>query len=371
MIDDANHVTEPWGSVNSRVFDALVSGALVISNGKLGSWEMFGGLLPVFENGIDLKEKIVHYLENEAERIDLVHKLSEIVRNHHTYDLRVIQLGDILMNHGVVLKKLRSRHITFDDSQGQSPFSIDSMLAKHGKETSKKSAICIGIRTMPSHSGWIRNLVENLVLQHYSLRSNEPASPDVQVFMMDTENRSPVYREYLLNVSRWINDGMDLFSSEVHAHVLWDEMEPIRESRNRFYGYDITDLLVSSLTRNPSCEWIMLTNGDNNYNKAWLSSIFPYLNSNNNIVAWDFITHHSRSNSSQQLIRVDLKRGYIDLGSMIVRSQLYLTSKLRFLDRSFLTPQIFARDFFSIQSLTTDIKNDSIVLLHQCLLFHQ
>jgi hypothetical protein len=33
VIDDANHVTKPWGSINSRVFDATSAGALVITNG--------------------------------------------------------------------------------------------------------------------------------------------------------------------------------------------------------------------------------------------------------------------------------------------------------------------------------------------------
>jgi len=37
LIDDANRVTKPWGSVNSRVFDALVSNVLVITNSELSS----------------------------------------------------------------------------------------------------------------------------------------------------------------------------------------------------------------------------------------------------------------------------------------------------------------------------------------------
>ena len=41
IIDDANHVTEPWGSVNTRVFDGLASGAFVVSNGGLGLLGVF------------------------------------------------------------------------------------------------------------------------------------------------------------------------------------------------------------------------------------------------------------------------------------------------------------------------------------------
>jgi hypothetical protein len=48
VIDDANHVTLPWGSVNSRVFDALACGALVITNGRLGSQDTFDEELPVY-----------------------------------------------------------------------------------------------------------------------------------------------------------------------------------------------------------------------------------------------------------------------------------------------------------------------------------
>jgi hypothetical protein len=34
VLDDSNHVTKHWGSVNSRVFDALATGTLVVTNGR-------------------------------------------------------------------------------------------------------------------------------------------------------------------------------------------------------------------------------------------------------------------------------------------------------------------------------------------------
>ncbi len=55
VIDDANHVTEPWGSVNSRVFDALSSGALVITNSRRGSEDVFAGLLIIFQFDIETR----------------------------------------------------------------------------------------------------------------------------------------------------------------------------------------------------------------------------------------------------------------------------------------------------------------------------
>ena len=50
LIDDANHVTKEWGSTNSRVFDAICAGVVVITNCPTSSAEAFDGLLPVYEN---------------------------------------------------------------------------------------------------------------------------------------------------------------------------------------------------------------------------------------------------------------------------------------------------------------------------------
>ena len=68
VIDDANHVTAPWGSVNSRVFDALAAGALVISNGHLGVAETFGAAFPTFSTAADLRTLLKHYLDNDDKR---------------------------------------------------------------------------------------------------------------------------------------------------------------------------------------------------------------------------------------------------------------------------------------------------------------
>ena len=59
VIDDANHVTKPYGSVNSRVFDALMSGTLVISNGVKGSKELFNGQLPCYQTPQELEKLLL------------------------------------------------------------------------------------------------------------------------------------------------------------------------------------------------------------------------------------------------------------------------------------------------------------------------
>lgn len=85
VIDDANHVTKPWGSVNSRVFDGLSAGALVVTNGVHGSQELFDGTLPTYESSEELEELLRRYLEDEEARVALVRRLREVVESKHTY----------------------------------------------------------------------------------------------------------------------------------------------------------------------------------------------------------------------------------------------------------------------------------------------
>ncbi|MEI2418967.1 glycosyltransferase [Arthrospira platensis SPKY2] len=88
VVDDANIATKEWGSVNSRVFDALSAGALVITNGKLGSDYVFDGLLPTYDSQESLEELLRYYLTNEPARLELVNKLKAIVNEKNTYKHR-------------------------------------------------------------------------------------------------------------------------------------------------------------------------------------------------------------------------------------------------------------------------------------------
>lgn len=96
VLDDANHVTKSWGSINSRVFDALASGALIITNNKTGSLEMFAGRLPSYETSSELHALIETYLGDESARIRLVDDLRKTVLENHTYRHRAYQFQSIL-----------------------------------------------------------------------------------------------------------------------------------------------------------------------------------------------------------------------------------------------------------------------------------
>ncbi|NET42663.1 tetratricopeptide repeat protein [Okeania sp. SIO2B3] len=88
VIDDANSVTKQWGSTNSRVFDAIISGALVVTNGELGNQESFDGILPTYNSRESLENLLQEYLTNEELRLAKVAELQKIVEEQHTYKHR-------------------------------------------------------------------------------------------------------------------------------------------------------------------------------------------------------------------------------------------------------------------------------------------
>lgn len=103
VLDDANSATKEFGSVNSRVFDAIACGVLVVTNGDLGAEETFKGMLPVYKSREDLNKILEYYLSNEDERQAKIRQLKEFVLSYHTYDQRAQKIKDILENY--ILKK--------------------------------------------------------------------------------------------------------------------------------------------------------------------------------------------------------------------------------------------------------------------------
>jgi GT2 family glycosyltransferase/spore maturation protein CgeB len=103
--DTVTHVTKLWGSANSRIFEAIASGSLVLTNNAIASDELFGGILPVWNSADELGSKIRYYLENEHERLALLSGLRAKVINEHTYALRARAL------HNAVEKKFSEPRI--------------------------------------------------------------------------------------------------------------------------------------------------------------------------------------------------------------------------------------------------------------------
>lgn len=96
VVDDANSATKQWGSVNSRVFDAIAAGTLVISNGALGAHELFGDLLPTYGSSQELEGILWKFLRDDELRRKTAEELQRRVLEQHTYDHRAAQVWGIL-----------------------------------------------------------------------------------------------------------------------------------------------------------------------------------------------------------------------------------------------------------------------------------
>ena len=96
VVDDANHVTKEWASVNSRVFDALASGKLVLTNGTEGNNELFNGQIPEYHSEKELTNQINYYLINTEEREEKINILQKTVLEKHTYQERAKTLKKVL-----------------------------------------------------------------------------------------------------------------------------------------------------------------------------------------------------------------------------------------------------------------------------------
>lgn len=92
VLDDANHVTKTWGAANSRVFDALAAGCLVITNSQSVSAEVFAGELPVYHSPDHLQQLVAHFLQSPQDRQALASRLRQHVLREHTYAHRARQL---------------------------------------------------------------------------------------------------------------------------------------------------------------------------------------------------------------------------------------------------------------------------------------
>lgn len=92
VLDDTAGPTLPYGAVNSRVFDAIACGALVLTNNRIGSLELFDGDLPVYENRHELRALLDKYLHDDELRLATAAELRATILARHTYELRARQL---------------------------------------------------------------------------------------------------------------------------------------------------------------------------------------------------------------------------------------------------------------------------------------
>jgi len=96
VIDDSHPVTREFNSLNSRVFDAIAAGSLVITNCIGGAKEVFGEALPVFNSPEELDSHLQFYLNNPDKRREKIQELRSIILESHTYSDRATQFKEVI-----------------------------------------------------------------------------------------------------------------------------------------------------------------------------------------------------------------------------------------------------------------------------------
>ena len=96
VVDDTASPTLPYGAVNSRVFDALATGTLVVTNCEAGVRELFDEDFPTYSSPRELRSTLDRLLEDEALRNELAGRYQRAVLREHTYGRRAEQLSELL-----------------------------------------------------------------------------------------------------------------------------------------------------------------------------------------------------------------------------------------------------------------------------------
>ncbi|MBA2337587.1 MAG: methyltransferase domain-containing protein [Acidimicrobiia bacterium] len=95
-LDDFNHTTVRWGNVNSRLYEALAAGSLVVTNTERGLDELGLGEVPTFTTDAELHAVIDRLLADPEGTTALATRLQETVRHEHGFASRAGELLDFL-----------------------------------------------------------------------------------------------------------------------------------------------------------------------------------------------------------------------------------------------------------------------------------
>jgi len=193
VIDDSHPVTRKWGSLNSRVFDALGAGKLVMTNCREGAQALFGDRLPTFASSAELEGLINRYLRNPAEREALARSLHEEVLARHTYNHRARTLKS-------GLEKLLLRGLRFaikvpvpkpenKERWGDYHFALGIQRALEARGHTAR------IDLMPDWNGGL-GVSDDVVLVLRGLTAYEPTSRSLNLMWLISHPTEVAYSEY-------------------------------------------------------------------------------------------------------------------------------------------------------------------------------
>jgi len=141
VLDDHNHTAQPFGNVNSRVYESLACGAVVITNASVGLHESGLADVPVYEDAEQLDDLIHRFLADPIEMQKLGQRLQDEVLARHTYAERAAEF-DRFRRSLMVAEKVGRRILGFfPDYRHTNPY--QTMLYPWNHETSV-AAIPVG-----------------------------------------------------------------------------------------------------------------------------------------------------------------------------------------------------------------------------------
>ncbi len=96
-VDDTATPTKPYGAVNSRLFDALAAGAIVVTDNTLGARELFDADFPTWESPETLGQAVDALLADDVRREELLARYRAVVLERHTYARRAEEMRSVLL----------------------------------------------------------------------------------------------------------------------------------------------------------------------------------------------------------------------------------------------------------------------------------
>lgn len=95
ILDAANETTKRWASLNSRVFNAIASHKIVLTD-SVEATQLFKSPVPVYQNVEELTQKIQDFKVNAESYKAISQQLYQELISHHTYNHRAQSLQLIL-----------------------------------------------------------------------------------------------------------------------------------------------------------------------------------------------------------------------------------------------------------------------------------
>jgi spore maturation protein CgeB len=84
------------GFISNRIFDAVASGAVVVSDRVAGLEGTFGDLVPTYSNAAELEDVIRSLLKDEERRSSISRAASALVLEEHTFSHRAERIIELL-----------------------------------------------------------------------------------------------------------------------------------------------------------------------------------------------------------------------------------------------------------------------------------